>query len=1382
MATGRERGFSAVQSVGGLLPVEMLNRIAGGKDVDGSKPVDYGVVGMQSVRDEAERHWDYLKSAWRELRKELPSTRDAEAPADPRGIAVTGWLEPLFGELGFGKLSAVGPAGIASDDGEKHFAISHHWNHVPIHLVAWNTKLDKKSGSSSVPAQSLVQECLNRSKSQLWGILTNGRQLRLLRDSSSFATAAYVEFDLEAIFDGELFSDFVLLFRLLHVSRFTVQEGEPASTCWLEKWRLKAIETGVRALDQYRKGVEDAIVALGTGFLKRPENDEALRTVDNEALRTALLRLVYRLIFLFVIEDRDLLHTPDATSQARERYRRYFSTERLRDQARNRRGTAHTDLYRALTITFDALGDENGRPELGLPGLGGLFDDRPADRPLRGLVMSNQHLLDAVRALARVWDEDTRRWRPVDYRNMDAEELGSVYESLLELVPQRTVDRTFELVNRLGNDRKKTGSFYTPTTLIDPLLDSTLNPVIDDAQRRGLERARATGETDPAEAVVAELLSITVCDPACGSGHFLVAAARRIAKRVAAIRENNPEPTPPTVRHALHEVIGRCVYGVDLNPMAVDLAKVSLWLEAMEPGVALGFLDAHIKHGNGLIGATPATLRNGIPDEAFKPVEGDDPKISKSWETLNRKAHEGQGGLWDLNNGPKVSNTSFASDVRRITRAPAAHLTQVRKQEAAYAAWGTSAEFQHALHIADAWCAAFMWHKTHDAPLTITQDVFLSLQDPHEESAPRATHDEIRRLRDRYRFFHWHLEFPEIFTVPEDASEVDVDPVTGWSGGFSCVLGNPPWERLEWEDKKYFDGVEPSIAALSGTARGRRIADWEKENPEAAVQYQGERRRLKSTSMFAATSGTFPLCAKSLTAGGVTKLQADQLFVERFSSIVDPGGRFGCIVPTAIATSAGGQFLFGDFTRRESLAALYDFENRAKIFPGVDSRQKFCLLSLLGRGLHESAAQFAFFLTDAGNLDDTSKVFPLDSKEIDLLSPNTGTLPIFRSRRDADLAIAIYQRFPVLRDESPGSGNPWHIEFKYLFRNANDGDLLRDRDDLLRDGWELKGNTFERDGKRMLPVYEAKMVDFFNHRAADVVKSATAVNRQNQPRYLNDHDLLDPERSVVSLNWISAEERIPVKRRGKEIKALGLAPRLNDVHWTREWLCGWCDVTASTNERTAIPAFIPRTPAMHTFPLMFSHVAPNLVAALIAVQSSLVFDFVSRQKISDAHMKLFIWKQLPVPTPAMLKPHTAFITPRVLELVYTAYDMEGLARDLDDNAPPFRWDEHRRTKIRAELDAYFFHLYGIDRVDAEYILETFQSDSGGGLKNNEIAKYGTYRTKELVLEAFDRMAYAGVDLDHPLHDGENFCSLLDPPPGHGRRHALRVPVAQDMGN
>ncbi|MER7656741.1 Eco57I restriction-modification methylase domain-containing protein [Streptomyces albidoflavus] len=1392
-ATTRNQVFSAVHTVGGLLPADMLVRISEskeGKDVPGSGPADYHVIGpRRSVRDEAERHWDYLKSIWRELRDKLSVSPEADLPADPTGLAIDQWLEPLFNELGFGRLTTVAPGEYRADsDPERVFPVSHRWHHVPVHLAAWNSVLDRRPGGiGTVPPHSLVQECLNRRDAHLWGVLTNGRQLRLLRDSNALATASYVEFDLEAIFDGELFSEFVLLYRLLHVSRFETGETGVPSACWLEKWRTEAIASGTRALDHHRDGVQRAITALGTGFLRHPDNTALRENLDADLFHKSLLRLAYRMIFLFVAEDRDALHSPDASAETRKRYATYFGSARLRRLALRRQGTAHADQYAVLRIVLDALGREDGRPELGLPGLGGLFDDTEADAPLRDCVLTNASLFEAVRHLARVRDEKTARWRPVDYRNMGAEELGSIYESLLELVPKHSAtDRSFELVNRLGNDRKKTGSYYTPASLIETLLDSTLDPVIDDAQKRGERAAAEAGESDPRKAIIRELLSLTVCDPACGSGHFLVAAARRIAKRVAAVDENNPEPPPVAVRSALHKVVARCLYGVDLNQMAVDLAKVSLWLEALEPGKALGFLDAHIKRGNGLVGTTPRLMLDGIPNKAFKAVEGDDDKFARFLEKRNDHERKGQRGLFDVELDPKVSNTAFASGLRSIIAAPSDELREVRAQQAAYEDWRGQEEYRHARHLADAWCAAFMWRKTKDAPPPVTHEVFQSLRDPEGSAASEATHKEIRELRDRYRFFHWHLEFPEVFTVPErvgkpgkpgasgEGEPADgVDPATGWSGGFSCVVGNPPWDKVDFEDKKYFSVVEPSIAAIAGTGRRTRIAEWEAENeragnPEAGRRYRLARRMVKSTFLFAGASGAFPLCGKGLTIKGVNSLQTDQLFAERFATIAAPRSRFGCIVPTAIATGAGAQYLFSDFTRRGAVAALYDFENRKPLFVGVDSRYKFCVLALVGRELREPAARFAFFLEDPSDLGDAERVFALSPEEITLINPNTGTLPIFRTRRDADLTVGIYRRVPVLWNEGEKGGNPWGVVFKNLFNMSDDSDLFRTREDLERDGWELHGNVFSRDGKRMLPLYEGKMAHHFDHRWNSYYDTGNEDRRRLSLREKQDAGV-----AAMPRYWIAEAGSISTERKGKPVDVPGVAVRLEELGWENKWLYGWRDVCRTTDERTAIAALLPISSVGHTYPLMMPRVSAELVAVLAAVQSSLVFDFVSRQKIGGIHMALMTWKQLPVPPPGDMERHAAFIAARCRELVFTAEDMIPIAQDLGDDGAPFRWDESRRAQIRAELDAYFFHLYGVSRDDTDYILETFQSETGG-LKNNELAKYGHYRTKVLVLAEYDRMAAAGLSLTAPLVDGENYTSTLTPPPGQGPRHRAEV--------
>ncbi|MCX5040597.1 MULTISPECIES: Eco57I restriction-modification methylase domain-containing protein [Streptomyces] len=1365
-ATTRHQVFTAVHTVGGLLPSDMLLRISEGKDVPGSKPADYGLPSSRSVRDEAERSWEYLKPLWRDLRKHLPEDRVTGQPAtDPTGRAVADWLAPLWRELGFGRLTPIGTEGVTADsDTEKHFQVSHRWQHALIHQTPWNANLDKRpGGAGTVPPQSMLQECLNRTEAHLWGLLTNGRQVRLLRDSSALATASYVEFDLEAIFDGELFSEFVLLYRLLHVSRFEVAENAAPSTCWLEKWRTEAIAQGTRALDQLRKGVQRAITTLGTGFLKHPANRELRETVDVKTFHYGLLRMVYRLLFLFVAEDREVLLSPSAEEQAKDRYKTYLSSARLRRHAHRRRGTAHGDLYRALRFVLSGLGNDDGLPELGLPGLGGIFDDTEADKVLHSLSLSNEPLLEAVRALSIVRDTTSKRNRVVDYRHLDAEELGSIYESLLELIPQHNAtERTFELVELAGNARKTTGSYYTPSSLIECLLDSALDPVIDDAVKRGEIRATRSGEPDARDAIESELLSLTVCDPACGSGHFLVAAARRIAKRLAAVREQNPEPTIDAVRHALHEVVARCIYGVDLNPMAVELAKVSLWLEALEPGKPLGFLDAHIKHGNALIGATPALLAKGIPDDAFKPIEGDDKKVASAIKKRNAAERGGQLSfhteerIW-------VSNAAFAASLRDITATRADSLRDVRLQSSRFRELEQSAEYLRALHIGDAWCAAFVWPKVQGAPTPVTEGVFRDLQRAGA-GIPVSTNEEIIRLANQYRFFHWHLEFPEVFAVSK-AVDGDADPSVGWDGGFSCVLGNPPWERIKLQEQEFFAQRDAAIAnASNAAARKRLIAALPETNPDLFSDFTAAKRKAEGESQLLRSSRRYPLTGRG-------DINTYAVFTETDRAVTGLHGRIGVIVPTGIATDATTQYFFKDLITTGQLAALYDFENEDKVFPGVHHQMRFCLLTVQRTGDVNEPAQMVFKVRQADQI--TERRYQLAADDILRMNPNTGTCPVFNSRRDAEITLGIYRRVPVLIDESCKDGNPWGVSFMTMFHMANDSYLFRPDagqgetfEDLLKDGWHLSGNVLVNRDERLLPLYEAKMLHHYDHRFS-TYKGATEkqLNQGTLPR-LSVEQHQDVTDTPKPRYWVP-EKDIPTgdfDKRGNEIKRAGVRSRLAGKGWDRDWVLGWRDITNKSNERTMICSIAPAHGFGHKFMLALTDQA----AMLATVWSSFVLDYAARQSIGGTSMSYFLVRQLPVPEPRTVERHAGYIVPRLKELVYTSNDLRGFAHDLGDTGAPFQWAPHRRATLRAELDAFFFHLYGVSRDDTSYVLDTFNVT-----RDNDIKLYGSYRTKELILAEYDRMAAADVSLDNPLVDGENYTSTLTPPPGHGPRHPAR---------
>ena len=1326
--------LQAIKLVGGVLPAALLGRIQNGEltDRESISPESYFLVGSEQPRDAASRAWSYLRGAWTSWR--TADEKDATAPGT--GLARDKWLLVLLGELGYGRLPAT--AGAEHMYGVE-YPISHRWNHVPIHLLGPRIDLDKRNkgvaGAARAP-QSMVQEYLNRVDDDLWGVLSNGIRLRLLRDSTAMAGSAYVEFDLEAIFDGELYSEFLLLWQLCHVSRVAKRHGAESGPgdCWLEVWRAEAVDSGARALERLREGVESAITALGSGFLA---SNSWLRTALYDGTLTerdyhkALLRLIYRLLFAFVAEDRGALLNPNATAEAKERYLKYFSTSRLRKLSRLRSGGKHPDLWRSQRMVLLALGGE-GLASIAIPALGGLFDpDRRApvvtSAPHRDLLLgaelTNHQLLSAIRHLAWIKVKN-ERLQAIDYRHLGAEELGGVYESLLELVPNVDLEsREFKLELMSGNERKTTGSYYTPPSLVSALLDSALDPVLDEAIASGTD----------ADAKERNLLAVTVCDPASGSGGFLVAAARRIARRVAQVRSGEDEPTPAAVQAALHDAVARCIYGVDMNDLAAELAKVSLWLEALEPGKPLGFLDARIRIGNSLFGATPALLSAGVPDDAFKDIEGDDKNVASAVRKRNRIEQQGQGlfgGAFD-----SATAVTYASARRQLT-SPTDDLNSIRARGAGWDALMQSPERRTLQLHADAWAAAFVWPLVKGGEEPPTTGVVNSLSQPGGAELYPDTVAQIDRLARETQFFHWHLEFPEVFGSLDGA---DAGP-EGWSAGFSCMLGNPPWEQIELKETEFFAGREPRIAVATGAKRKAMIAELAKADPILDKSYRSAKREIDGLRKFV-SAGRYPLTGRG-------RVNTYSVFAELFRGLTAPTGRSGVIVQTGIATDATTQYFFGDLVRSSSLVALYDFDNTGKLFPAVDSRTKFCILSTSGRSRKVSEAKFAFFLRDPREIQ-TAR-FGMSSEEIMLLNPNTGTVPIFRTRRDAEVTLSIYRRIPVLIDEKdPVNGNPWGVTFRQgLFNMTSDSHLFHTRESLAEDGWTLEGNVFVSEtnaGGKMLPLYEAKMLNQFDHRDADVVKSPTAAKRQNQPRYLTDKEHQDADRTPIPAVWVSESE----------------LPTLET-----NWLSGFSDVTSSTNERTILAGALPRYPVGHTYPLFFAQERVLLLAAL----NSFALDFVARQKVAGLHLTYTYVKQFPVPEPGLFRDYAPWdsevtvrewILARVLELAYTSWDMRPFARDIEDRGSPFVWDEDRRRVLRAELDSVFFLIYGIDQNNVDYIMDTFPI-----VQRHDVNRDGEYRTKRLILENYKALRDC-------TDRGTNFVSTLDPVPGLGPRHPER---------
>lgn len=1363
--------FAAVHTEGAVLPPDLLARLVEGDgNLEGLSPDSYHLAG-EKPGEAISRAWNRLLGVW----VAFEDARQALPEAD-LGTSLTRerWLLPLFQELGYGRVQTHRAEAV----GGKHYPISHRWGNLPIHLVGCRVDLDRRTpgvaGAARVSPHGLVQEFLNRSDDHLWAFLSNGLRLRILRDNVSLTRQAYVEFDLEAILRGELYSDFVLLWLLCHQSRV---EAERPEECWLERWSREAAEQGTRALETLRNGVQQAIEALGRGFLAHPANGalkERLRSGDlpTQDYYRQLLRLVYRLLFLFAAEDRDLLLDPGAAPEARERYSRYYGTARLRKLAGNRRGGPHPDLYRGLRVVMGHLGTETGCPELGLPALGSFLWSDNAVSDLRDADIANRDLLAAVRALA--FTERQRVLQPVNYRNLGSEELGSVYESLLELHPYiHAESATFELRTAAGHERKTTGSYYTPTSLIQCLLDSALDPVLDEAARK----------PDPEEAI----LALKVCDPACGSGHFLIAAAHRMARRLAAARSGDEESAPEATRHALRDVIGHCIYGVDINPMSVELCKVSLWLEALEPGRPLSFLDHHIQCGNSLLGTTPALIAKGIPDEAFKPIEGDDKEVCKEAKAQNKRERKEGEGLFGFRDEPWQHLGNLATAMAGLEEIEDDTFQGVKAKQARYEELVKGAGYLSGRFLSDAWCAAFVWKKRKEEgrPYPITQGLFRRIErNPHD--CPGWMREEVQRLARQYGFFHWHLAFPDVFRVPAQGESVDNEQ-TGLCGGFDVVLGNPPWEHTELKEQEWFAERHPDIAEAPGARRKRMIERLEDDDPELYTAFVEAKREHDAVSHLVRGSERYPLCGRG-------RINTYAIFAEIKRSLLSPVGRVGCIVPSGIATDDTTKFFFQDLVEGRSLASLYDFENREAIFPGVHRSYKFCLLTMVGAARPaREGAEFAFFLHQVAELKDPDRRFRLSTEDIALINPNTRTCPIFRRQRDAEITKAIYRRVPVLVKEGPPEENPWGVSFRQgLFNMTSASALFQSREALEAEGWKLTGNVFEWEGERYLPLYEAKMVHHFDHRFGDyddLPEGSSSTQLPDVPLERKQN----PDYQPLPRYWVpEAAVDTRLEKTDREGNVIW--------RWNPDWLLGWRDITNTTNERTVIAGVVPRVGIGHTMPLFLTSSPVPTVAGMMANLSAFSHDFVARQKIGGTHLTYGYLNQLPVLPPTTYEVavpwHTMsvgdWLLSRVLELTYTAWDLAPFARDCGWDGPPFRWDEERRFLLRCELDAAFFHLYlpadengdwrpaeGKTAEDLAHLKASFLTprdavayimDTFPIVKRKDEQRHGEFRTKNTILQIYDALADS-------IRTGQPYQTVLDPPPADPR---VAHPAAEEQ--
>lgn len=1322
----RANGFQAIRSEGGLLPPDLLRRVVDPKEkLDGVRPEDYGLLKGERLHEAITQSWTRMRKYWTEFRDAAVKLPEGEPGT---GLTNDKWNLPLLRELGFGLLpTTAGP----EIDG-RTYAINRFFGPVPIHLIGCGLNLDRRAagvrGAAAVNPHGLVQEFLNRSHVSLWAILSNGLQLRILRDNQALSRQSFLEFDIDAIFDGEVYSDFVLLWLMCHATRFAPRMDEQPETCWLEQWAKLANEQGTRALGDLRQGVEQAIQVLGEGFTSHPKN-----TALRDCLRSGatslndfhgqLLRIVYRLIFLFVAEDRtldglSLLHPRDnseAARLARERYTAHYSMARLRDMAGRIKGSRHGDLWRQFQLLVGALSGDNAataiRENLALPALGSFLWDPESTSDVNDVDLTNHDFLETLRHLA--YTRQGKVLRPVDYKNLGAEELGGVYESLLALTPQISADGArFTFAEFAGSERKTSGSYYTPDPLVQCLLDSALDPMVEEAIK---------GKTGAA--AEAAILALKVCDPAVGSGHFLVGAAHRLARHLARMRalaQGDSEPSPLLYQRALRDVIGRCLYGVDVNPMAAELCRVSLWLEALEPGKPLSFLDHHIRVGNSLLGATQELIVGGLPDEAFMPIDGDDKTVCSALKKRNKKEREGgqQDMLHMMVAEPQEEYNKIGTNTRSIESAPDDTIDDIKRKADQFRRLVVSPEYQHAQLVADAWCAAFVWAKLVNAafePIT-TDTIRRLIMDP--KALPAAQQREVDRLSSQYQFFHWHLAFPEVFA----------------KGGFDCVLGNPPWEKITTLEREFFSGIPEIAQEKRSDRRKAHISALRNTDPVLYKRWIEQLRFDAAFMHFMRSSNRFPLSA-------VGELNLYPLFVELSNHLIGNLGAVGMIIKTGMMLSPTWAEFSSYLIDNDRIDSAFDFRNWNGWFPDIGYHERFSLLTMK-KGRRKRDIVLGYYLDDTVEIKDSPKKFTISRDEAIRLNPITKTVPAFESRQHKTCVMAVYDRFPVLGDKA----SEWGVHYTTGLHMAAEADKLRDFEELSAEGFALdEFLRMKKEGVTFVPLYEGKFIHQFDHRFASFegiprekrfgIKAGTHTPSTDQKS--------NPAYHIMPRYWIS-EDDAASDREARDLRS--------------SWAIAFRDTTnVISNFRTSVACICSG--------VAFNYKAPNIVlmgpssqerarASLLFVtlMNSFSFDYVVRQKFFGANFIKSILLQLAAPSMTEIQRHQQFILPRALELSYTSWQLEGFSTECGYKGPPFIWDDMRRQQIRAELDALFFHVYGFSVDEAVFILDSYRI-----LRDKDEEAFGEYRTKRLILDVYETMHRTG-------EAGQPYQTIVNPAP------------------
>ena len=1378
--------YTSIHIYGHLLSDDILHHIEREKTLLGNRDQDFGMdISVSSAIDYV---WSSLRNDWNFYKERASNER--LAGRDQYGTRrARDLMERLLQSLGYKldrQLANIEVAGTGYD-------ISYtcqELGKMPFIIIGENIcadgsvdTLDKcsldyraKGGMRKKSAHATMLEYLNATEN-VYGIISNGQLLRIIRNSGQLVKLTYIEFDLRRMLEEDKYTEFCLMFRLLHASRFRTSGDEP---CVMERWFNMSIESGNRIRNGLSRAVQTTMETIGNAVLtSKGEGNDALRsafadgTMDAARLNKELIHFIYRLLFLFIIEERGLVYqipdsvdAPDYKQQCQwqDIYKKYYAASRLRrlSELSYLKQRQYSDLWQGLMDTFHLFEPDTFGEKLGIKPLGGVLFGTETLHWLKQCQVSNRDLLAAFAALNEFTDERQQRVK-INYSSLDVEEFGSVYEGILEMRPfvqpgVAASDWQFGFVG--GLDRQSTSSYYTRPDLVQNLIKTTLEPVI----KEKMANCATTEEK------VKALLNMKVCDAASGSGHIVLAMARTIAWYVCTLRTGEDNPASLDYRQALREVISRCVYAVDYNPDAVELCKVVLWIEGYCAGKPLSFLDHHIRCGNSVLGVSDLQmLIDGVPDKA---LTAEDKDTLKALKKLNQEAVKAVNG--NTGNEPtfgfenpfgieemSIAQIGLADKIRFINHLPEETLEQEIVKQLRWQELMASARVDCLRRACDIYAYAFYHtvkadelYKDKDgtdkeldleAEVPYTKTVMRALQEIEameclEKGKPLPTYyrqlsadfkTEVKRMAEEQRFFHWCVEFPEVFAANK---------------GFDVMCGNPPWDKIKVEDKKWFESHGRADIVNAGTASQRKkaIADLPVSDPILYKEYTKALADAEALSRFVRLAGRF-----DLTATGDIDLYP--MFAELCLSFSKEA--WGLVLPTGIAVNDSNKAFFSKLIDENRLVSLYDFENKEGLFD-IHRMFKFCLLVAGKAQDTPRTVSGGFYLTRLDHLLDPRRIYTLQTSDFARLNPNTKTCPVFRTSRDAKLTAKIYRNSTILYNEVTGD-NPWNVKFSRMLDMSNDSYLFRTYAQLTAQGATLNGNTFTTvDGETYVPLYEGKMIWHYNHHYGSWPTEGERPNSINMP---SEDELANPDSCIMPWYWVPLAA---VKDRLVKYDKDG-----NVVwEWKHKWMLGYRCVARSVDIRTFICSPIPDSCGVgNSATLLYAERRTMPVASLCAMMSSLTFDYTVRQKVGGINMSTFFVKQFPALTPDQIQSTMQWqIVKRVAELCYFNHDMDGWASELWEEMSeeqrselpqlrahqPWVYNPERRAVLQAELDAIFAHLYGLDTEDLRYILDP-EDICGKGcinetfrvLKDNELRQYGEYRTKRLVLEAWNKFGF-----------------------------------------